>query len=173
MVDTTVVSVKIPRDVKEEWEQYAEENPDVDSLSHLIRLSVSKEMNASDQQERETGVQQAQASGEVLESLKRIQNSIDGVDDRLTSIEKETEAEGPGFDVQNAVYEALPEVGLPDSLGPEDYRESEAVTHSDLAENIGIPEDDVARALIRLHENMGQVVRAKGPDGIFHYWREP
>lgn len=173
MADTTVVSVKIPRNVKEEWEQYAEENPDVDSLSHLIRLSVSKEMNASDQQERETGVQQAQASAEVLESLKRIQNSISDVDDRLTSIEKETEAEGPGFDVQNAVYEALPEIGLPpDSLEPEDYRESEAVTHSALAENIGISEDDVAQALIRIHENMGQVKRAKGPDGAFLYWRE-
>lgn len=173
MADTTVVSVKIPRDTKQTWEEYAEENPDVDSVSHLIRLSVMKEMNASDETETASSVEQAEASAEVLESLKRIQNSISEVDDRLTAIEKESKAEGPGFDVQNTVFEILPEVAMPPSLPPEDLDTERAVTPAEVAEAVGLPEEDVSKALIRLHENMSQVVRAKGSDGELLYWTEP
>jgi hypothetical protein len=173
MADTTVVSVKIPRDTKQTWEEYAEENPDVDSVSHLIRLSVMKEMNASDEPETGSSVEQAEASAEVLESLKRIQNSISEVDDRLTAIEKESKAEGPGFDVQNTVFEVLPELAMPPSLPPEDIDGEGAVSSSEVAESVGLPEEDVSKALIRLHENMSQVVRAKGTDGELLYWTEP
>jgi hypothetical protein len=173
MADTTVVSVKIPRDTKQTWEEYAEENPDVDSVSHLIRLAVMKEMNASDEAETNSSIEQVEASAEVLESLKRIQNSINDVDDRLTAIEKESEAEGPGFDIQNTVFDLLPELTTPSSLPPEDIDVDVAVSSSEVAEAVGLPEGDVSKALIRLHENMSQVVRAKGPDGELLYWRRP
>jgi len=173
MADTTVVSVKIPRDMKQTWEEYAEENPDVDSVSHLIRLSVMKEMNASDESETGSSVEQAEAPAEVLKSLKRIQNSISEVDDRLTAIEKGSKAEGPGFEVQNTVFEILPEVAMPPSLPPEDLDTEKTVTPAEVAETVGLPEEDVSKALIMLHENMNQVVRAKGPDGELLYWTEP
>ena len=174
MVETTVVSVKIPRETKRTWEEYAEANPDVDSVSHLIRLSVTKEMNRSNESREDTSIQQVEASAEVLEALKRIRNSIDEVDDRLTSIEKESKAEGPGFDVQNTVFDLLPESAMPpDKLEPIDYSDSEAVTPTEIADTLGIPEEDVARALIRLHEDMATVVRSRGSDGELLYWREP
>jgi len=173
MADTTVVSVKIPRDTKQTWEEYAEENPDVDSVSHLIRLSVMKEMDASDEPETGSSVEQAESSAEVLESLKRIQNSISEVDDRLTAIEKESKAEGPGFDIQNTVFDVLPESTIPPGLPPEDIDGEGAVSSSEVAESVGLPEEDVSKALIRLHENTAQVVRARGPDGELLYWTRP
>lgn len=173
MADSTVVSVKIPRETKQMWEEYAEENPNVDSVSHLIRLSVTKEMNASNEPEQGTDVQQVEASAEVLESLKRIQNSITEVDDRLTAIEKESEAEGPGFDIQNTVFESLPETPMPPAFPPEEIDPSRAFTPAEISSNVGLAEDEVAKALIKLHENTASVVRAKGPDGKLLYWREP
>lgn len=172
MADTTVVSVKIPRDTKQTWEEYANENPDVDSVSHLIRLSVMKEMNASEESNAGSSIEQVEASAEVLESLKGIQNSISEIDDRLTAIEKESKAEGPGFDIQNTVFDVLPESTMPPSLPPEDIS-GEGVSSSEVAESIGLPEEEVSKALIRLHENTANLVRARGPDGELLYWTRP
>lgn len=45
--NSTVKTVKVPESQAEGWDKYLEENPEVDSLSHLIRLSVDRELNDS------------------------------------------------------------------------------------------------------------------------------
>lgn len=45
MPDTTQVNVKLPVSMKKDWEEYVEDNEEATSISHLIRLSVQREIN--------------------------------------------------------------------------------------------------------------------------------
>jgi hypothetical protein len=64
MVDKATKTIKMPESKAEECEEYVEDNAEVDSISHLIRLSVQKEISGTyDLDTRRSGDDSAGASG--------------------------------------------------------------------------------------------------------------
>lgn len=188
MGSKTTKTVKVPESQAREWDQYVEETPEVDSVSHLIRLSVQKEISGDYSIERRhtegdesTGVG---VSGEVLTSLRKIETAIDDVEERITALEGVQSAEA-GYDLQRAAYTVLS--AAPDSAivpggegGEEGYVyedadfEEWADTPESVANQLGADIEDIADTLEDLHNIMGGEVRQvhdEDSDTVYYFKR--
>ncbi|WP_254272426.1 hypothetical protein [Haloarcula marina] len=182
MSDKKVKTVKVPEARAEEWEEYADETPEVDSVSHLIRLSVQKEISGKyDVEQRRAPDENAGMSGEVLTHLQKIQTSIEDVEGRLSALE-EVESEEAGYDLKKAVFEVLPptpdeavtattEPEIPASA-PNFPEDTEAMTAQEVAQKLGAEVNDVQDTLKDLAENTGQVFRSDTNHDGRHYWKK-
>lgn len=182
MGEKTVKTVKVPESQAEEWDEYVDENPEVDSVSHLIRLSVQKEMSGEyDVQQRRSDDDNAGTSGEVLTHLRKIETGIGDVEERLTALE-ETKSEEAGYDLKKAVFEVLPptpdevvtatvEPEIPASQ-PDFPEHSDAMTAQEVARKLGADVNDVQDALEELIETTGQVHCSDVNHDGNHYWKE-
>lgn len=168
MRDTTV-AVKISEDQKAKWESYIEENPEVESMSHLLRLAVNKELADSQATQQIQVETETEASTELLEGLQRIEDRLNGVEGRLGAIERESEAEGPSYDLQKVVFELLPSSAeAPNDAQPHEW----AVTTDDLAKKVGTNTEDIQNTLDRLIDTVSQVQAVHGKPGTFYYKQE-
>jgi len=167
MVDKTTKTVKVPDDTAEEWDEYVDETPEVDSVSHLIRLSVLKEMNdESDVETLRIDDGSRELSGEVLTSLRKIETAIGDIEERLTALEDVETAEA-NYDIQKASYNFLPTppesayVPEPEGKGSYVWEDADfdewAVTAEETARKLGAEEEEVKDALDQLQETTGQV----------------
>lgn len=185
MTDWKTVTLRVSPETKEQWEEYAENHPEVGNLSHLIRLSVHREISENETagSQRETDTQQL---GEVLEGVNQIKTALQDVQYRLDALERESRFT-EGIDIQKAVFSALPTPpkgktvdvsGLDetdsqemviDSLQPHQW----AATAADIADNLGIDDKTVVRnALLQLTEVTGQVRSVSGgKEGKTWWWK--
>jgi len=153
MGEKTTVSFRIAESVKQDWEDAAQ-RPEYESLSHLIRLSVLREISdegahGGAQTERDHG-----QDGEVIESLNRIESIVTDVQDEMSATAREVRAEN-SFDLEQVLLELLPTASRtldPEEIDVETFR-SEAATPRGLAGRIGADTDEVESALERLGEN--------------------
>lgn len=172
MAEKTTVAFRIGESVKEEWEEAAE-GPEYDSLSHLIRLAVQREIsgeNARTEAQTDTTVE---AEGEILESLNRIERVVTDVQEEVEATARESRAEEL-YDLEQVLLEILPT--LPQSMDPAqvtpEQLDSGAASPRELAGRIGADTSDVTDALERLEENTSQVRVAKATDtDEAQYWR--
>ncbi|WP_436935932.1 hypothetical protein [Halovenus marina] len=167
MEETTTVAFRVDASVKEEWEEAAE-GPEYDSLSHLIRLSVQREITDA---ERADNPPQAEnnldSNGEVMKSITRIERSMERLSDEVEAIGRENRDEEL-YDLEQVLLEILPEYN-PSKHDLENPIEAdiEALTAEEAAAKIGADEEKVSNALLRLSENTGQVKRLDpGPDSV-------
>ena len=172
----TTKTVKLPESKAEEWDTYAEENEAVDSISHLIRLSVERQMQGKyNQPEAPSGNSDAAESGEVLTVLRKIQTGVEDLEERLDAIEEVNEAEA-NFDLQKAIWELLPEE--PNAVVdneiplPEKPENTSAITAEELAGKLGAEQTVVRDTLDELVESTGQVQRSDVNHNGRHYWRK-
>ena len=173
MVERTTVAVKVSQETKDEWEEYAEENPEVENLSQLIRFSVRREMQGSHDTENATESPQMEKVGEnmsqLLEGFGDVEDRLAGLESQVSAVEREVQAEGPGYDLQQAVFQHLPSAKeAPDNA---EYCEW-AATPEDLAEKVAGNVKDVKAALDTLTETTAQVQGVVGEPGSFYYKRE-
>jgi archaellum component FlaC len=175
MAEKTTVAFRVDESVKEEWEDAAE-LPEYDSLSHLIRLSVQKEITETEGEEPNTrGSDGADGGAEVLESLNRVERTVESIQDEVEAVGRENRA-GELYDLEQVLLEILPAFSDPiDQVVGTDLErlESAAATPRGIAGRIGADTSDVESALERLEENVGQVqVMTNGNDGKTLYWRK-
>ena len=170
MGEKTTVAFRINEGVKEEWEEAAN-GPEYDSLSHLIRLSVQREIA-----ETEAGETDAQAGvaagGEVLKSLNRLEKSVEEIQDEMEAVGRENQAEEM-YELEQVLLEILPsgDVDLT-ADNPALSGDLEPATASGMAGRIGADEQRVFDALNRLADNTGQVRRSQTVfDEQPGYWR--
>ena len=175
----TTKTVKVDRSKADEWEKYVEENPEADSISHLIRQSVQKEINGSyESPQTPSGGRGAEVSGEVLTTLRQIQTGVTDLEERLTALESVERAEET-YSLKKAVWEFLPEEPeeviddevplVYDDIGIDSL---DVITPQQIAQKLGADVDDVQDALDELVESTGQV---KCSDINFdgnHYWKK-
>jgi len=173
MGEKTTVAFRVDESVKQEWEDAAD-SPEYDSLSHLIRLSVQKEIADTEtaHTEAQTKVEVAEDS-EVLQSLNRIERVVEDVQDEVEAVGRESRA-GELYDLEQVLLEVLP-------TAPESYHPGEGesaniedanATPHDIAGKIGADTSDVSDALERLEENTAQVRDTTSRDtGETYYWR--
>lgn len=157
MAEKTTVAFRVDEGVKREWEDAAE-GPEYDSLSHLIRLSVQREIT-----ETETGEMDAQSGvssggdSEVLDSLTRLERTVEDIQDEMKAVSRESRSEEL-YNLEQVLLEILPsfDPSIDDLQNPADSN-IEAVTSEEIAARIDADEQDVSEALNRLSNNTGQV----------------
>lgn len=179
----TTKTVKVPESMAEEWDTYVEENPEVDSVSHLIRLSVqykiTEDYELGSRRKTTEGAQESESTGvssEVLSILRSIKSDVGHIDERLTILEK-AESVKSSYDVMRDAYDALPtppksEI-VPDGEGTgshlyedTDYQEW-AITPREIAREQGYDEAEVRDALESLADTTGEVKRLSRDTGTF------
>nr|WP_231587986.1 type II toxin-antitoxin system PemK/MazF family toxin [Halostagnicola sp. A56] len=173
-------TVKVPDSTADKWDEYVEDTPEVDSVSHLIRLSVKNQIDGRTEIDRQQAPDSTDGafSGEVLTTLQGIQTGIDDLEDRLTALEEVESAEA-SYDLQKAIYEILPaDSELPHPIGvvdeipkPEDPDELDVMTPQEVAQKLGANMGEVEDTLKELAETTGQVQRSDTNHDGNHYWK--
>jgi hypothetical protein len=179
MPDKTTKTVKVDRSTAEEWADYVDENAHVDSISHLIRLSVGKEISEDyNLQNRPTGGSEAGTSdnsGEVLTHLRKVETAIGDLEERVAAVEDVETAEA-GYSLKKAVWEILPEepreVVEEEIPAPESPDRLDILTAREIAQRLGADVEDVEDTLDGLVESTGQVQRSDVNHAGNHYWKK-
>lgn len=182
MPSTTTKTVKVSSDTAEDWEGYVEENAHVDSLSHLIRLSVQREINGAYEEQRASGEQtngQTSFDGEAKTLLRQMNTTLGEVEERLSSLEETKEADA-GYSLKKAVWELLPpepEQAIDGEIPPvygdgKPFDSVDVVTPRELATRLGADVGDVQEVLDELVETTAQVHRNDENHDGNHYWKE-
>ena len=165
MAEKTTVAFRLDESVKKEWEDAAE-GPEYQSLSHLIRLAVQREIAGEESAPRTAEADTESATdSEVLESLNRLERDIGDIQDEMKAVSRESQSEKL-FDLKQVLMEVLVTV-------PEDYQPNNEIPPSSLGEKprtvagrIGADTSDVTEALEELDDNVGQIRSHSG-----YYWR--
>jgi hypothetical protein len=90
MAERPTIAFRVDAEQKAEWEGYADEHPEYDSLSHMIRVAVSHEM--SDRYgplDGSAGDGGGEQIGELMTAVEKMQRRLADVED---SVEDATEA---------------------------------------------------------------------------------
>jgi antitoxin component of RelBE/YafQ-DinJ toxin-antitoxin module len=166
MAEKTTVAFRIDESVKSEWED-ATERPEYDSLSHLIRLSVQREIT-----DTETAPRTAQAdtesdnAGEVIQSLNRLEKVTGEIQEEVEAFNRESESEEL-FDLKQVLLEVLPTApGTYAPGGEEPNVETVGQKPREVAGRIGADTSDVSDALEDMATGLGMVRSSKG-----YYWK--
>jgi Arc/MetJ-type ribon-helix-helix transcriptional regulator len=164
MAEQTTVAFRVDESAKAKWED-AVESPEYHSLSHLIRLSVQKEITGSEGTDTQPDNTPAENS-EVLDSLTRLERTVDDIQDELDAVSRENRSEEL-FDLEQVLLEVLPTAPETYSPGP-DEPEAEEVGQKprEVAGRIGADSSDVSEALEGLANTTGQVRSFQN-----YYWR--
>ncbi|QPV61221.1 hypothetical protein I7X12_10590 [Halosimplex litoreum] len=179
MGEKTTKTVKVSASTAEEWDEYVEENAEVDSVSHLIRLSVQKEISGEydiEQRRESRSVEGSEATeGEVLTQLRKVNTAIGDVEERLSALE-ETEKAEAGFDLKKAIHSNLEVVAWTDKERG-NWDESDLEFHDsvhsaqDVAESIGADTADVRSKMEKMAKESGIVEIAEMDSGRVYAWR--
>ena len=105
------INIRVDEDRKQRWKIAAEESPEYDGLTHLIRLSVEKEL--AEDESTDSGASLASteaASSDMLREVKgnteRIEDGVTDVKARLRQIEERVGGQAE-FSLRAAVRETL------------------------------------------------------------------
>ncbi|WP_435335173.1 hypothetical protein [Haloarchaeobius sp. TZWWS8] len=165
MGEKTTVAFRIDEAVKKEWEEAAE-SPEYNSLSHLIRLSVQREIAGSGSSTTPTD-EVPGADEEVLHSLTHIENMVEEVKDEIDAIGRETSSVAR-FDFEQVLLEILPTA--PETYSPASKHDPDPPTVGEtprtVAGKINSDTSIVKETLEGLDKKIGSVRSSAG-----YYWR--
>jgi len=129
MVERPTIAFRVDESQKERWESYAEDNPEYDSLSHLLRVAVAHEM--SDQY----GVK-GHGGGVGGEQVGELVTAVDKMGSRLEEVEERVK------DTTEAVYTNIGDFSdAPDEgelLTAIPYGEENAILSESVASEVGV-----------------------------------
>lgn len=114
MPETTQINVKLPVPMKKEWENYLENNDEATSISHLVRLAVSREINEETRRPTEVELDSDDVELDVnIEGVERrldeMENTLHEVRDTVTAMETGQLADEDQIeDIADRVYDTIP-----------------------------------------------------------------
>jgi len=162
MSEKSRFNMVIPEKQKERWEDYVEENPDVTSLSQLVRQAVETEIAQGSTSDATVGMDEVarERLSELLEDTKKIKSGIENVEDRLIHIEQEVRDNPEISELAADVFEVLPS-----REDIEDYHKGRqpgqnevgAGTVEEFADRLGREESRIERALEKLQNEIALV----------------
>jgi len=151
--DWEQVNIRLQPERKERWTSAVSEDTTYENLTHLIRLSVEKELKGEHEAPappEDTGGK-SEVSGEVLTTLNRIERSVENMDDRLSALEQESEVENKTNRVlRNAIFEILPAESELD--GGDDY----GLTAKEIGQTLGVEPGEVRHTIDRMQTSQIQ-----------------
>lgn len=145
------VNLRIQSDTKADWESYADDSPEVNSLSQLIRLAMTQYIateSGSTQTPERTEV--AELDSETKTAVNRIERKLDELGLSVNTIQSELEGDSEFGDPKQIVNAVLPTVPKSKTQGPEIGEVG--MTASELAGKIGADTSDVASTLNELED---------------------
>lgn len=153
MGESEPVAFRIPAEMKAEWQEAVEKSAEYDSVTHLIKKAVNRELHGGNGGNSETG------SGIESEQIEKVLEAVEGIDDTLggmktgiDNIQREVKSDGLIPDEQlEAVYTATPQAT--DAAQP----------MKEIAATAGIDETRCEMVLAVLRNDMG-VVEMKWPE---------
>ena len=131
MSDWQQVNVRVKEPTYEEWKEVAER--EYGGVSDLVRTAVRREIDG--QHAGASGGETAAESEtvtELLESIDRLENTVTGMDGRLSAMRESVESSGPDFSFKAAVRETVPE------------KEKDWLTAGQIAARLDARESDVS-----------------------------
>jgi hypothetical protein len=174
------VNVVVTKDQKARWRQYLNENgAEFQNLSHLIRQAVEKEVSSNEPDTPDHSAPDRN-NEEVLETIGRLDDKLQGFETRLASIENDVRNDPDVRDIANRLFEYLPtkdellnyeqtvaEAGTqpPDEVAP-CYKSGRI---DDLATTIEEPQHRVREGLERLQRDTHQVHTLDRDDETRYY----
>lgn len=180
MVEKTI-TIRVDKSTKDKWKKRADKDVDYRDLTHLIKLSVERELS-----EQSVETSPSQVSAEV--DLSPVHERLQGIDDKLDAIHDDVleiefaESEEPDTDeLALDIYDILPRVSTEAELrDPVEFSETGA-TRERVIEETGVEqwlieyyglldyeESDIRRALRKLMRDMG--VERTERDAYSHYF---
>lgn len=182
------VNVKVPKSMKNRWDEYQDNSLEVNSMSDLVRLSVEKEINSEQSGSGSEG--DTEHLENISKTLKQIQTEIGKLDSRLERVENTTQQDPEIDRLANDVFSLLPDE-KPGSEGwearrrevqsiaksegersPEEIKAGWEGTPRALAEVFEVTELDMRKALEKLASDMSGRVRTTDHNGKERYWRD-
>lgn len=159
----TQMNVRIAEDRKADWESFVAESPNVESLTHLVRVAVSSyvERERADGEAPRGEPVETGLEGDVKElhdRLQRLQGSVEDVGDKMEAMGREldTAFRRPPLEV---LFDVIPE------------SEEDAKSASEISMDMGAPLQGIRSGLKQLHEENGRVKRSDHDVGAV-YWKE-
>ncbi len=109
MGERTQINLVVDQSQKDEWEAYADESAECDSLSHLIRLAVSREIHRDDERAGDSsGVADVQLSG-IDERFDHLEEQLGDIRSTVQMVVDEKEGKSVE-DLAGEVYDILPRI---------------------------------------------------------------
>ncbi|AGN01145.1 hypothetical protein L593_05980 [Salinarchaeum sp. Harcht-Bsk1] len=175
MPETTTKTVKVPDSRAEKWDEYVQENPEVDSISHLIRLAVQREIdNDRPSAQPVADPTEDTSSGEILTAVQGIQTAVSDLEERMSALEEVEKAEA-SYDLQKAIYAVLPEdpdCVIDDEIpGPENVEEADPITAREIAQLLGADYPEVEGTIDGMVEATAEVQRSDVNHDGRYYWK--
>lgn len=183
------INLRVGEEQKERWESYADENPEVSSLSDLIRLGVEREIRGEHDQPSNFDIDTAEIDEivdthkqEIIETIQRthqsLSNDLNQLDASVDDSERLTEL---ATEIHAIVVELSEHVNLEDedSLGAmrDHFIETGDATVENYTERLrekgynDVDEYEVRRALEKLSHDVSRVVAIE-EDGQTFYFRK-
>jgi hypothetical protein len=174
------VNIVVTEGQKERWKDYLDRNgAEFQSLSHLIRQSVEKEVSSEENNTQEKAP--TQDNSEILEAISRVDERLQDFETRLTSIETEVRNDPDVRDLANRLFEHLPtkdelltyeqEVTEAGAQPPDDVvSRCKSGRLDDLATHVEEPHHRVRKGLERLQRDTHQV-HTLDRDGETRYYK--
>lgn len=170
MPEKTTVALRIAESVKNEWEAAAE-GPEYDTLSHLIRLAVQREIAGDCKPQAAQEDEGSDSTGEVLQQLSQIERSIAELQETTDIVREDIQAEAAS-DLEQVLFEVLPTASMDVEAALEDYDiEQNADTPQEVAKRIGADATTVTDVLKRLEANTAAIRSVSNRAGETFYWR--
>ena len=175
------VNIVVTEAQKEKWKDYLDQNgAEFQSLSHLIRLSVEKEVSDDEQNTQQQAP--SQDNSEVLDAISRVDERLQDFETRLTSIETEVRNDPDVRDLANRLFEHLPtkdelltyeqEITEAGAQPPDDVvSRCKSGRIDDFATHVEEPNHRVRKGLERLQRDTHQV-HTLDRDGETRYYKE-
>lgn len=175
--DEARIGLVVDSETKSDWQEYIEENHDVNSLSQLIRTAVYSHIGESQNMDVYTGgfePKHGKQLQEIVNSMGRVENKVENIEDRLGDVERHVVRTSELTEMENEIYAKLPTTN-PSAEGwtdlPQEDRESSCATPEEVADQFDVSLREAKDILQHLYETVGHV-RTTQIDGEPAYWKE-
>lgn len=159
------VAFRLPSEMKESWEQTVKESPEYDSLTHLIKLSVRRELAGGSNESTPTpSIDGDERLGEIAQTVSQVDTRLSEVVTIVEEVRERSHSVGGGIDqdILTEVFKAL-------DLGGEGEAHKETY---EIAEEANVDKATAEMALEKLREEMPGSVKMDNPgENITIWWR--
>ena len=162
------INIRVDEERKARWKEAAENSPEYDGLTHLIRLAVEQELADSEASgssvsgEATLDDESSDLLREVKGTTERVEGGVEDVKTRLLRLEERVGQGSPEFSLRAAVRETVPEGSRGDGL-----------TARQIAARLNADRGDVSDALDSLEEEGEVLPGPAGEDGSKEVWFRP
>jgi hypothetical protein len=156
------VNVRIKQHRYNDWKEHVGREPgdEYGTVSQLIRHAVARELHGEhgprvtdDMDGATIEADMSPITDDVMPALQGIKQQLSEMDNRLTAVERNEQADTSGIDLERIVLELLPAESELDGL-------SEAMSVAELSKATGASPDDIRDTLDSLNDRRRQTVVA-------------